>query len=322
MPQRSARPLALRCYRVGVGSDAQGRAAANGVTEVPMTWQLLGQVPPAELRNARLQAHWAVQVLSAAGETFLEPAPDTSHTAMTWDAKQGAFVGRTLSGERTCRVALRVADLTLLLLSEGDSPVAELTLPGHTLAEAYRFTAQAIQSCTRAARPRPLVHPGYGLAPHPLAESGRFERDAGLPELARWVANAESALHRLERETPSAGEVLCWPHHFDLATLITVEMDRTGDPVRTVGVGFSPGDEFIEQPYWYVNHRPVTERSELPGLAEGEWFTDGWLGAVLRGDVLVSAGSASDQEGRLRAFLASAVPTSRALALESPIGGT
>lgn len=287
-----------------------------------MTWQLLGQLSPSELRNARLQAHWAVQVLSAAGETFLEPAPDTSHTAMTWDAKQGAFFGRTLSGTRACRVALRLADLTLLLLGEDDSPVAELALPGHTLAEAYRFTAQAVHAHTRAAQPRPLVHPGYPLDPHPLAEAGRFERDAGLPELARWVANAASALRRLERETPSAGEVLCWPHHFDLATLITVEMDRAGDPVRTVGVGFSPGDEFIEQPYWYVNHGPATERIDLPGLAEGEWFTDGWIAAVLRGDVLVAAGCASDQEGRLRAFLASAVPASRALALESPIGGT
>lgn len=287
-----------------------------------MTWQLLGQLSPSELRNARLQAHWAVQVLSATGETYLEPAPDTSHTAMTWDAKQGAFVGRTLSGTRACRVALRLADLTLLLLGEDDSPLAELALPGHTLAEAYRFAARAVHAHTRAAKPRPLVHPGYELAPHPLAEAGRFERDAGLPELARWYANAASALRRLERETPSAGEVLCWPHHFDLATLITVEMDRAGDPVRTVGVGFSPGDEFIEQPYWYVNHGPATERSDLPGLAEGEWFTDGWIGAVLRGDVLVAAGCASDQEGRLRAFLASAVPASRALALESPIGGT
>ncbi len=287
-----------------------------------MAWQFLGQVPPSRLRSARLQAHWAAQVLSAAGETFLEPTPDTSHTAMTWDAKQGAFVGRTLPGTRPCRVALRVADLTLLLVGEGESPVAELALPGHTLAEAYRFIAESVRAHTRAAQPRPLVHPGYELEPHPLAQAGHFERDAGLPELARWVANAEPALRRLERETPSAGELLCWPHHFDLATLITVEMDRAGDPVRTIGVGFSPGDAFIEPPYWYVNHVPRTERSELPGLAEGEWYTEGWIGAVLRGDALVAAGSASDQERRLRAFLASAVPASRALALESPIGGT
>jgi hypothetical protein len=292
-------------------------------TEASMTWQSLGRLDPSGLRDARLQAHWAAQVLSAAGETFLEPAPDTSHTAMSWNVKQGAFFGRALSATRPCRVALRVADLTLLVLGAGDAPSAELALPGHTLAEADRFVAEQVQAYTRAERAKPLVHPRHELEPHPLASGGRFERAASLPELARWYANAESVLRRLERETPSAGEVLCWPHDFDLATLITVEMDRSGEPVRTVGVGFSPGDRFVAQPYWYVNHGPSTERSEaLPALAAGEWFRDGWIGAVLRGDLLVAAGGAREQQARLEAFLASAIPASRALALESPIGGT
>jgi len=284
-----------------------------------MAWQRLGQVDPADLRGARLQAHWAAQVLSAAGETFAPHVPDTSHTAMVWDADGGALVGRTLPDAGGCRIALRVADLVLLLLAGDGTALAELALAGHTLAQAYRWTGDTVARHTRAARARALVHPGYELEPHPLASNGRFERDPGLPELARWYANAALALRRLERETPSAGEVLCWPHHFDMATLLTLEVDRAGDAVRTVGVGFSPGDDFIRMPYWYVNHGPETDRTDLPVLAEGEWFTDGWIGAVLRGDALVAAGDASDQEGRLRAFLASAVPASRALAVEAPL---
>jgi hypothetical protein len=292
-------------------------------TEASMTWQILGRLGASGLRDARLQAHWAVQVLAAAGETFLEPAPDTSHNAMSWDVKQGAFFGRVLSATRPCRVALRVADLTLLVLGADAAPFAVLALPGRTLGEADDFVAEQVQATTRAERARPLVHPRYELEPHPLARGGRFERAAGLPELARWYANAESVLRRLERETPSAGEVLCWPHDFDLATLITVEMDRSGEPVRTVGAGFSPGDRFVAQPYWYVSHAPSTERcKDLPALEAGEWFSEGWLGAVLRGEALVAAGGASEQQARLEAFFTSAISASRALALESPIGGT
>jgi len=114
--------------------------------------------------------------------------------------------------------------------------------------------------------------------------------------------------------------VQCWPHHFDIATLIEVDAARAGRAARTVGVGLSPGDASIDEPYCYVNHWPTTARNVLPALAAGEWFREGWAGAVLRGGSLVAAGDAAAQEGLLRAFLASAVPASRALALEGSAG--
>jgi len=283
-----------------------------------MTWQRLGEIPSTHLSHARHQGHWAVQVLSAAGETFLAAVPDTSHTAMTWDARQAALVGRELPGSRPCRVALRLADLTLLLLDH-TGPVAQLALPGLTLDEAYRWTATAVKTYTRGAHDRALAHPGYELDPHPLASKGCFARDPGAAELARWYANAALVLARFERETPDSGEVLCWPHHFDLASLVVLERDRGGEALRTVGVGFSPGDSDIDEPYWYVNHGPETERQDLPSLSEGEWFRDGWIGAVLRGSRLSAASSASAQEGRLQAYLASAFPASCNLALETPL---
>jgi hypothetical protein len=281
-----------------------------------LDWQRLGTPAPSRLRRAREQAHWAVQVIAAAGETFLRHVPDTSHTAMRWDAGREALVGQPIPGARPCRVALRMADLALLLLADGSAASAELSLAGRTLAEADRWAADAVERHTRGEHDRALVHPAYELPPHALAAAGRFECDAGLPELARWYANADRVLRRLERETPGAGPVLCWPHHFDIATLITVESDGDGNATRTVGVGLSPGDDSIDEPYWYVNHGPETERAELPPIAAGEWFTTGWIAAVLRGDSLVAAGDAAAQEAQLRRYLASALAASRELALE------
>lgn len=285
-----------------------------------MGWQRLGEVAPSRLGSARLEAHFAAQVIAAAGETFLPHVPDTSHTAMRWQA--GRLVGAALPGALPCRVALRVADLTLQLLGEGGAPAAELALAGSTLEEAYRFAAQAVRSHTGAARLRPLVHPGYELPAHPVAKGGRFAGDPGLPELARWYANAAAVLERFQRETPGAGALLCWPHHFDLATLVALETDAAGEALRTLGVGLSPGDAFIDEPYWYVNHAPETSRSELPALACGEWLREGWIGAVLRGSALVAAGAAAAQQARLDAYLASAVAASRPLALESSLDET
>jgi hypothetical protein len=276
-----------------------------------MDWQRLGAVAPARLGAARIQAHWAAQVISAAGETYLPHVPDTSHTAMTWDPAREALVGREIPGAG--RVGLRVADLSLLLLAGEGAPAAQTPLAVRTLAEAYAWTSAAVAARTRA-REVALVHPGYELSRDPLGSGGRFALDPGLPELARWYANAAQALARIARETPGAGEVLCWPHHFDIASLIALETDRDGEALRTLGVGLSPGDAFVEEPYWYVSHFPETQRRELPKLAAGEWFRDGFTGALLRGSELVAAGDARAQAARLEAYLGSALPASRALA--------
>jgi hypothetical protein len=284
-----------------------------------MGWQRLGEVAASRLGGARVQAHWAAQVLSAAGETFLAHVPDTSHTAMTWDPARAALVAGEIAGADPCRVALRVADLSLLLLGRDGGIAAEFGLAGRTLADAYAWTSASVKAHTRGAHGAALVHPGYELPPHALASGGRFERDAGLPELARWYADAALALTRFASGTSGAGPVLCWPHHFDIASLVVLERDSDGEPLRTVGVGFSPGDDFVAMPYWYVNHGPETPRRDLPPLASGGWFTDGWIGAVLRGGELVAAGDARAQQSRLEAFVASAFAASRALALEAPL---
>lgn len=69
--------------------------------------------------------------------------------------------------------------------------------------------------------------------------------------------------------------VRCWPHHFDIATL-----HMLGDG-KTIGIGLSPGDDSIRDPYWYVNLWPYPHPSRLQPLQFGMWFTEGWTGAEM-----------------------------------------
>lgn len=284
-----------------------------------MVRRALGSLPPTALISARQQLHQAAQVLAAAGESYLPPLPDTSHTAMTWDTGLGALVGFPLPGPRPCRIALRAADLTLLLLDEGGRARAELALPGRTRAEAEAWTSAQVKAHSGGELDRSLVHPGFELEPHPLAQGGRFRIEAGLAELALWYSAADEELDRIARSTPGAGPVLCWPHHFDLATLIAVERDAGGDALRTIGVGLSPGDDFFDEPYWYVNHDPSAEADALPPLPAGGWTTEYWVGAVLRGSELVAAGGAEGQAQRQRDFLDAALAASQALVRQAPL---
>src|SRR5204863_8996466 len=97
---------------------------------------------------------------------------------------------------------------------------------------------------------------------------------------------------------PAAGAVLCWPHHFDLATLLTLGSGKS------IGVGFAPGDDGIRESYWYVNLFPYPDPSCLEPLQDGRWHTGGWTGAVLP----YSAGPE-----RAAAFIREAVARCRAL---------
>jgi len=269
-----------------------------------VTWAQLGSEPSAALGAARTALHHAVQIVAAAGETFVPARPDTSQNASVWIESHAALGGAELPARFPCRVALRVADLTLLLLDRQGAPHAELALAGRPPDAAKEWAADAIRSHTQGELARALVAPGFeipGVLP-------RFPApDAALAELGRWYAAADYELGALAARTPGAGPVLCWPHHLDIASLIELGGERT------IGVGLSPGDDGTAEPYLYVNHFPASSTHPLPPLEAGAWHTIGWLGALLRGSELVAAGDAAAQQALWRRFVASAIAASRKL---------
>ena len=67
-----------------------------------------------------------------------------------------------------------------------------------------------------------------------------------------------------------------------------------------------PGDAQYPEPYFYVNAYPAPPTPRPTPLLEGggEWNTDGWFGAILRGSNLKTNGV--EQEVQVRSFLESA----------------
>jgi hypothetical protein len=270
-------------------------------------------IDPRRLTEARLQLHWAAQPAAAAGKRLLPHQPDYGEQSFEfWD---GLLVQGAVAGEMPFRSALRLSDLSLLLVdgSPGDVRVLEeLPLPGMTLEEAFAWIeTEAAGRLDRPLHP-PFERPGE-MPAHPVGEGQPFpEADLeALGELDRGFAAAHRALSSLAGRTSGASAVRCWPHHFDLATLITVEAGATPEEARTVGVGFSPGDGARPLPYFYVTPWPYPAQPALPELEEGgTWNTEGWLGAVLEE---LRFPSGEEPGGRLDRFLGSAVSACRNL---------
>lgn len=274
-------------------------------------WSKLGAVPPDALMNARLNAHFATQVVAAAGFSLVKPEPDDSHTTVDWVDRLQALVGEEIPGG--LRVGLRIRDLRLMLLAKGGIELASMPLIGHTLEAGIDWLRGQLKDQASLEKAPTIKRPDYEMPSFAVAKGAKFDADTEkLGELARWYANADATLQFLAGREPEASRVMCWPHHFDVATLLTL------DEERTIGIGMSPGDASYRQPYFYVTPWPYPKGDNLPPLTGGgTWHREGWTGAVLTASKLLAASSSDRQVETLVEFLNSALKGAREIQARS-----
>ena len=276
-------------------------------------WQTLGNPEPKSLEDARLQLHHCAQIAAAVGIYLLEPKSDHSHTNFGWSDNLGALVGHPTADEPSFQAAIRVADLTLLLLDSHGRVANRFPLSGKKLHEGCEWLTSTIESLTGKPPRNAIAPPPFELPFHAVAAEGTIsgEPKEAFEELARWFSNASQVLDRVLSGEENASHVRCWPHHFDIGALIQIDPFENPEEARSIGIGMEPGDTSYAEPYYYVNAYPAPTDPDLPRLAGGgEWHTEGWFGAVLPATKLVEGGDDSEQGRRTQRFLESAVEAS------------
>ena len=276
-------------------------------------WSRLGRTPPTALAHARALAHHAVQWPARAARANLSAAPDDSHSAFVWDASHAALASKLLPAKGgEVRVGIRLARLELIV-TRGDNVLDAFQFDGKTDAVAAAWLDSKLRALSL--KPAGDVRLPYELPDHP-ARGARYElRLLGreLGELSRWFAGPAEMLEdfsaKLAGLRPGPEPVLCWPHHFDIATRVRLD-PGSGEPARSVGVGFSPGDEFYAQPYVYISPSPRFDDGKLPDLPPpGHWHTQGFFGAVATGEEILAM---QDRGRGLVAFITAAFDIGRA----------
>jgi hypothetical protein len=283
------------------------------------SWEILGRVGAERLADARLQLHWAAQAASAVGKQLLDHRPDYGEQSFQWDPEARALVQGPVAAVPPFRSALRPSPPALVLLGAA----RELPLEGRTLAEAYSWLESEIPALLGRPLEKALERPGE-MPAHAAGSGAAFstaDREA-FDELAAWLGAGHQLLASLARRHPGASAVRLWPHHFDIATLISLELipsklipsklipsNSAGDPEtsRSIGVGVALGDAFKPEPYIYITPWPYPPQDrELPPLDGGSWITEGWTGAYLEASRLLD-GPADQRTARAERFVDSAV---------------
>jgi hypothetical protein len=196
------------------------------------------------------------------------------------------------------------------------------------LSEARLQAHYAVQWLARAARayvpPQPDDEHARGLDAHALDAPSPYEMPAhavsqgaaygpagladALAELAAWFGNAQHSLASIQRQMIgrklAASPLRCWPHHFDLATLTTLPA-RNPDATGYVGAGLSPGDEYYDEPYFYVSVYPEPDPAALPSLPMlGHWHLRDFMAAIATAHKIVAS---KNQQAETDDFLRAAV---------------
>lgn len=257
------------------------------------------------LGDARRQVHHAAQLATAAGISFLPRQADDSHTNLEWLPPLGGLASRVVPATAPFRIAVRVAELEICILDDRNATAKVLALHGQTIAGAEAWIRTQIGERGVPASKFTLAR-HYEIPHHAVDDGGAFDASdrRAFAELAAWFDFAARELERV-RAQHAGSEVRCWPHHFDIATLITVKSGKT------VGVGLEPGDVYYDEPYFYVNAntRPPESAAIAPLGGNGFWHTHEWFGAVLP----ASRVQPGQVEPQVTAFLESAIVAGRRL---------
>ena len=266
-------------------------------------WRKTGSVSNDALLNARLQAHIAAHVAGGPAKILAEPEADYGHVALTWyaDSERGMLATQILNGGFA--TALQISSMSIMIV--GDSDRSYLDLEGLTLSDAQAWVHEQVETTSGRMPAAPIPAPKE-WPQHPIATGAPFDRSdsEAFFELERHFNNAAAALGPIAERENHAGPVRTWPHHFDTATLVSLDPDKDPEVARSINFGFSPGDEQIPEPYWYVVPYPDPKRSELPALpGEAYWITEGYTGALLKASTYRTVETPESQLDGVATFL-------------------
>ncbi|MEM6730316.1 MAG: hypothetical protein AAF658_02100 [Myxococcota bacterium] len=239
-----------------------------------MELSLLDSVKRAELAQARSLAHHLVQPLAAISTVFVSAEPDDGHTTLRWHESNGLVTKPTSE-----KVSFGIDLATMEAMMIEDSVLRE-PIAGWTLARLWDWYQEKIDEVfgedTEELVPRDY---GESLPAHPVADG---EQIPGPTDSTRALSVLfEYAFELLGAITDGSegwSSIRNWPHHFDVATILNLDPDSE----RSVNVGMSPGDGFIDAPYLYVTPWPAPDVSAAPDLpGAGRWNSDGFTAAVI-----------------------------------------
>ncbi len=268
-------------------------------------WQSLVASDHLSLTDAREQLHQAVQLVAAVARSYHPEVADDHFANLGWSSEFQALISQPIESEGGNYQAALQLDVFKILFIRENTEIGSINIAGKTQ-DAIIGELKSLLSDAGFEKESFGINLPYEIPEYSTAKGATFTSSAGAAfrELSSFFHNSNLLLQKVEVENDNSSPVRCWPHHFDIATLITLK--DTGDPETSssIGVGLSPGDGSYNEPYFYVTPWPYPEKGQLPELSQGHWHTEGFVAAILKSsDIIIS----DEQEQITKDFLRESV---------------
>ena len=247
-------------------------------------WQLLTFPEIEDLNQVREQCHQAIQNVAAVGRSFLPPSKEDENANLEWDSNLQRLVGRWVEAEDVVfRSSLSIAEFKVLLVNRDFETISEFELEGKTQTDVMVWLERQLGELGFEFSRINLAYP-YEIPEYPTAKGEAFHitNKVAARELSRLYHNTLFILNDFLKGFGETESIKCWPHHFDIAGRIILL--NSGDPstTKSIGLGLSPGDQYYNEPYFYVSPWPYPSK-ELKSIDStlGHWHEHDWIGAVL-----------------------------------------
>ena len=276
-------------------------------------WKKLNKISLNELTKARKQLHQAVQLPAITGRAYHPSVSDDHFASLLWNEELNSLTSQVWG--KGFKTAINFKDFSLDLISGSVAVEDSLSLDGKTYNEAFEKLKEIVRNAGEDPNLLKTDLP-YEIPVYSTAKSERFKlfNSTYFEELSKYFSIANTILKNVVGQNTEASEISCWPHHFDIATLLV--LDGSSENYKSVGVGLSPGDDNYNQPYFYVTPWPYpkTHDMTLPKIPSGSfWHTAGWVGAILTAEKIWDFDTYEEQYKAINEFIVDAIEKSKKL---------
>ncbi len=254
-----------------------------------LEWHTFKPLDTQKLSDVKQQFHLALQNVAAVGRKFLEHSDNDENATLTWIPGLSRLAGKWIEGNVRFRSSISFDDFSIYLVDERVNTISSFSVVGKTHRQIMIWLEEQIGKLQLQASDLTLNLP-YKIQDSPQLNGEKFQaNDPDVTmELMKYFHNTFKVLREFKKSRELNSEVYVWPHHFDEA--LTVMIKDTGDPETnsTITLGMSPGDESIQEPYFYVSTWPHVLTSQLPLLENGAiWVEEEWTGSVFLSSELI-----------------------------------
>ncbi len=223
------------------------------------------------------EVHKIIQYLAAAGNSFLPRKQDDSHTNLQSLTSCGCLTTRPLNKNGDV-LAFSYSSFTLeWWIYQGDK--IKLSLDGTTHHDIVKWITERTKANGITKPYKTQMH--YELPYNQVDEYYTFhlENKPRLNEIMHYRILAHLALEDTLQELKPHTEIRVWPHHFDIASLYTINKSKK----HIIGLGMSIPDSTNNGFYLYVKGYAGEQVIDVSGVSDlhyGNWDTT-FNGAIM-----------------------------------------